>query len=141
MITDNGHEVVEIPLTKVRGKKPHKDGSALFDLVGGPLAGGYIRVYAPYMRVVFAQGVVYRLMPPARDGGFWVYAHDATDDRPMTEEERGDWDAVARDARVERWYRYQAEARERQNRKLDEGKFLNETFREEEDADETEGDN
>lgn len=118
MLVDKGDEVVDIPITEVRGSKPHKDGSVLFNMFGGPYHGMTVRVFQPFMRVVFKRGNeldVYALHPPIRKAGLWVYAYDENDKRDYEPSEQGDleWKNTvdARWATYRRWKRADDERR------------------------------
>lgn len=91
---DNGEDVVNVIITDIVPEKLHKDGSATFKTVGGPYHNFKVRVYQPYLRVVFdhpSQGVlVYEISPPVQKGGKWVYVYTPEDKNEYTEAERGD---------------------------------------------------
>lgn len=87
---DDGNDIVYVPQAEVEGSKKNVDGSSMFKLVGGPYHDCTLRVYPPYDEIRFdgnkgfrgqGQGpIVYRIHPPLRSNGKWVYVHDANPD-------------------------------------------------------------
>ena len=57
------------------GSAQHKDGAHTFIFSGGRYHGMRFRVYPPFDDVVFPSGVTYRLHPPIRKRGKWIFSH------------------------------------------------------------------
>ena len=81
---DTGDELVEVPWAEIEGKQKMSDGSWRFTLNGGPYHGYVIRVYPPCDTIVFPTEppLVYKIHPPLRKGGKWVYIHDMLAETP-----------------------------------------------------------
>ncbi len=84
--TDSEDNLVTVP-SGIEGIKTMPDGSVRFKMVGGPYHDMVFRVYAPFDHIRFPKNdsypaCVYRINPPLRKNGKWVYVHDneATDE-------------------------------------------------------------
>lgn len=92
MIADVDGQLVEIP--DVTGIKTMADGSIRFKLFGGPYHDNVVRVHPPFERIVFehpTQGPqTYKLSPPVKVKGKWVYIYDPDNKTSYTDEERND---------------------------------------------------
>lgn len=59
----------------VKPKQKMSDGSARFQMVGGPYHGHIFRLWPPWDYIEFPSGLRYELSPPLRSNGKWVYVH------------------------------------------------------------------
>jgi hypothetical protein len=56
-------------------KQKLKDGSARFQMIGGPYHNYVFRLWPPWDYIKFPSGLRYELSPPLRKNGKWVYVH------------------------------------------------------------------
>jgi len=82
MIYENKEgDIVELPVSEVKGEKTLQDGSTRFKFVGGPFHDMVFRVYPPYEVLRWNEGYVYKIHPPLnlKRSSKWVYVYDAVE--------------------------------------------------------------
>jgi len=77
VIYDNGTELVDIPVSEIKGEKTLQDGSTRFKFLGGPYHDMVFRIYPPYDVVRWPDGTAYELSPPLnlKRSAKWKYVH------------------------------------------------------------------
>lgn len=79
MKATDGETTIEIADNAIRGEHKNKDGSYLFQCLGGPYHGMKFRSYDLSEPLVFNTPhgkAVYEVHPPAKAGGKWKYVHN-----------------------------------------------------------------
>lgn len=79
---DNG-EIVDIPVSEIKGEKTLTDGSTRFKFLGGPYHDMVFRIYPPYEELRWEDGTVYKIHPPLnlKRSSKWVYVYDAIESK------------------------------------------------------------
>lgn len=74
---NNDGDLVDLPVSEIKGEKTLQDGSTRFKFIGGPFHDMIFRVYPPYETVMWPDGTTYDLSPPLnlKRSKKWCYVH------------------------------------------------------------------